>query len=565
MATERITIKLPPGFNPDRHQKALLVKVSEAHGDGWEIESIDPAAGVAFVTRQAAIIEVSAQAGAHSFDIRLARGTKPSDGDKIASKLADAHPGYVMSAFDPFLGKATLTKMDDATIRCRGAVAGVLGAKSWEVQCRLRKDGGFDLELTTKYVPSKHDEKLDEVAVAIVGRPGWYVITDPNTLTASIVPASPPTFPPAIPFPMKSLGARPHEIGFGRSLARNGDTPNPESVLNLAQSGHVLLGGMPGSGKTVTTSAIIADRLAAGDGLVVCNTSDKMVDHLWCKDFVRPGGWGCDSLAHTVTALAMVYAEGQKRAKMFASIGANNYLDLPAKHAVQPITVIVDEASALTTTDKVPSGVPKDNPIVLEIVNSNLMKVMIFSFISKIIAEMRFVGIRMIVSTQVANAATGLPPSLKDKIGHRVLCGTSATKAARAQIFRDETAVPHVPAHLQADEKASKGCGLAALEGQKPAVFKSYFATTDDYRTALLARGVTRTDQPAPTASQVAQFAPDLDVSGDDPAPRKTHGSPQREMQNTGLGNEWMGDPDGDGQVSGYAKANAARHALGGS
>lgn len=121
---ERISVKLPPGFDPARHHTALVKLIAQKHGDGFEIQHIDPAERVAVATRQVAITEVTAAAKTKdSFDVRLARGTKRADGDKVAAKLEDQNPGYYLTAFEPFLGKQTLTKMSDTQARGRGAVA----------------------------------------------------------------------------------------------------------------------------------------------------------------------------------------------------------------------------------------------------------------------------------------------------------------------------------------------------------------------------------------------------------------------------------------------------------
>src|SRR4029079_4730507 len=132
---------------------------------------------------------------------RLARGTKPADGDRLAAKLAEQNPGHEMTALAPVLGPATLGRLDEATSRCRSAVAVALGVKPWSVRARPRTGGGFDLALPESYSPSRHHKKLAEVATPVVGRDGWYVDVDPRTLTASIIPGEPPTFPAVLPYP----------------------------------------------------------------------------------------------------------------------------------------------------------------------------------------------------------------------------------------------------------------------------------------------------------------------------------------------------------------------------
>ena len=90
--------------------------------------------------------------------------------DPVAAELAaeQAHVDLVYA------------RLDEATSRCRSAVAVALGVKPWAVRARPRTGGGFDLELPESYSPSRHDKKLAEVATSVVGRDGWYVDVDPR-------------------------------------------------------------------------------------------------------------------------------------------------------------------------------------------------------------------------------------------------------------------------------------------------------------------------------------------------------------------------------------------------
>ena len=517
---ERVNVMLPAGFDPSRHHGALLKYIAQKHGDGFEIEHIDPAQGVVVAARQVAITEVTAAAKTKdSFEVRLARGTRPTDGDKVAAKLEDQNPGYYLTAFEPYLGKATLTKMTDEQARCRGASAVALGVKAWDVRVTSRRDGGFDLTLPKSYVPSKHDDKLTEVATTVVGRDGWFVRTDPAKLTASIIPSAPPTFPEVLPTPMGELGTDSDRSPIGRKLPAPGDELGEPLVIDWTASAHAMLAGTPGSGKSVTLNAMIADALAGGSQLVIVDDPAKAVDFLWCKEFVRDGGWGCDSDRGAVATLAMVYEEGQRRAKILAETGYVNWLDMPKAQRFTPIFVVVDEVSALLVTDKVPTGVPKTHPMVHEIIEANLMKVTLGRFISKIIAELRFVGVRIVLSTQVTNNNTGVPPSLKAKIGHKVLQGANPSKSARVQAFSDESAVPTVPENVKAGGKRARGAGAADLEGQAPSVYKSYFASTQDYKTHLERMCLRKSPRPAPTASEIAKYTPSLDDDAYDDRP----------------------------------------------
>jgi replicative DNA helicase len=255
--TERITIKLPAGFDPAKHLKALEKLVADKHGDGWEIDSIDPVAGTAFATRQVAVTEVAAGEKTEArFEVRLPRGTKPSDGARVATKLEDQYEGYVMVEFEPFLGKATLARLTAPEQRCRGAIAVALGVKPWDVQVTARPDAGYDVTLPHTYVPSKHDQKLEEIATVVVGKEGWYVETDPGALKASLVPGEPPSFPPVLSYPFKKTVERvdPKDgdwarVPLGRVLGRTGGEEGPELAIDFVTSPHLQVQGLTGSGK----------------------------------------------------------------------------------------------------------------------------------------------------------------------------------------------------------------------------------------------------------------------------------------------------------------------------
>ena len=514
-AIERARVKLPPGFDQRRHQDKFLRQVAARLGDGFEIDSIDMAAGVAHVSRQSAITEVLDNR--EIIEIGLRRGVKPADGDKIQKQYEDANPGYALVEFEPFLGLARLRKLTGSERNCRDHIAAEFGVKPWEVQVTSRSDGGYDLKLTPRCFKGKYAEKFEKVATENVGTIGWFVRTDPGKLRASLIPSSPPTFPGVIPSPLGRIGKVDHTlIPVGMDLPGPGESTGREFAINFGAASYALVGGIPQSGKSVSLSAIIGFSLGAGSELVIVDTPDKAVDFLWCRDMVRPSGWGCESLEAAVTALALVYEEGQRRAAVLHRHRVVNWTQLPAREQFPPILVVVDEYAAIVGAEKVPAGIPKTHPLVQEALQTNLLKAQIDRWVSKITAEMRFVGIRMVLSSQVTNANTGLPPSLKAKFGHRMLLGANPSRSARGQAYNDPDAVPSVPENVRADEKASRGVGGYESEGRAPSVFKSYFATTDDYRRALLAAGVPRTDRGEPTAQQIATHTPSLDDDGSD-------------------------------------------------
>jgi hypothetical protein len=565
VATERITAHLPEGFDAARHMVALGRKIAETYGEGWVVDSIDPAQRIAYATRQSATIEVSAPADtADVIEVRLPRGTKPSDGDRVAARLEDQHPGYCLVDFDPYLGKAVLHRLSEPEQRCRGAVAVALGVKPWDVRVTALPDGGFDLVLPPSYTPSKHDKKLDEVATVVVGKPGWYVDADPAALSASIIPSEPPTFPAVVPYPLDRMAKMsPDKAPVGVALPAPGSDRGPVVAIDWRASSWALLAGQPGSGKTVATSAIIAGALASGSELAVVDDTNKAVDYLWCKPFVRRGGWGCGSLAEAVTTLGLVYDEGRRRARVLAEAGVVGWHELPPGKAFPPLLVVVDEVTALLTPRRVPSGIPKDHPMRIEALEENLLHASIDRYLQKIIAELRFVRVRALIASQVVNDRTGVGPSLKAKIGHHVLCGANPSKTARSQALADESSVPTVPDNVRSDPGASVGVGVAELEGAAPCVLKTLYATTDQYRAALERLGAPRTDRPAPTAGEIADYAPALDDGDNSPGDGSGAAPvPGRQVspEVADADDDWDVDPGTGERLTGYERANMARH-----
>jgi len=520
---ERVEIELPSGFDRSKHQHVLEKRIAEIHGEGFVLESISPDSGTATATRQVELTEISeVSSKASTKDVKLAKSVKPADGEKYAARLEDQHEGFYMTAFEPFLGYATMTRLSDDEARCRGAVAQALSVKPWDVQVKASADGGFELGLPRSYVPSKHDAKLEEVAVAVVGHEGWYVSTNAKRLTARIVPSDPPTFPAAIPYPLgvKKFDAKAAwRIPVGTTLGGNG---HEGSVLELDFDGTpgALVVGTAGSGKTVSINALIAGALARGFELAIGDVPHKAIDFTWCKDFVRPGGWGCDSPAATLTMLKLVYEEGQRRAKLLAQHDAQKIQDLPASVRPKPIMVVLDEVTGMFALEEVPKGIPKTHPLVRDATATNLIIQMIKLTVAKIPAELRFVGIRIIVATQMAQANTGISVPLKTNLANRMLLGSNPNEAARGHAFLDPRSVPTVPENIKADRDAARGVGGAEFEGQVPVIFKSYFATTRQYQDYLHSLGVPTTSRPAPTAAEIAKHTPDLDDDGSDDAPR---------------------------------------------
>lgn len=575
MAIERMQLPVGKKFdhnNPAMVEAAMKVLAEHGHGTGWVIQSYDPANGMLTLSRRSALTTVTKSEGkTDSYRVELMRGIKPSDGDQIAAQLESdpQHAGYFMTRFEPYISEATMSKLTPDERHARAAVATVLGVKPWDVQIGKRPGGGFTLGLPGIYVPSKHDEKLDEIVQVAIGKVGWYFRGDANKLTGEIVPSKPASFAPSIPYPMSQM---PREgdvtlppIPIGQTLAERGDEPNGTLWLDWAAAPHLQLGGITGAGKSVTLNVIIAGCLAAGAELAIIDVPQKAVDFENWRPFVRPGGWGCESLEEGATTLEQLYREGERRAELFKQYGAKKLADLPAdiRRTMKEVVIVVDEVTGLFTMDAVPKRLEADDPLRMEAESKNYARELIKTFIEKIAAEQRFVGYHLVLSTQVASVSTGISTALRTNLPHKLLLGARATDGNRKLILTDVTRVPQVPDHVKVDPGASLGAGVAELAGQNPAVFKSYYAGEAELIAQLRSRGIqplpdTQLDQTRPPASAVMTRFPDMvairDAKAEAAAPKFGTGPRQYE--------DWELDGDGKPITDPFQRANAARHAL---
>ncbi|GGE78146.1 cell division protein FtsK [Nesterenkonia cremea] len=536
MGIERKRVRVGQKFRPDnpKHVQRVRERIEEDHGPGFELDGFEPDEGLAIFKRESNTV-VTSHAGNDSKIIKLPQGTKQSDGKSRAVSLADTYPGYQMTTFEPHRRRAIISKLSEDVIRARDAISTALRAEPWDIQVSKRDDEGYSFTLPAGYRPSKHDDALHEVATVIIGEPGWYVETDTHRRTGALVPAELATFEAVYKTPMpKKMDAFDHtkkdhfQVPMGIALPDPGQSHQVQ-YLNLEAHQMAQLGGTAGSGKTVSINAYIAYLLARRAEMVIIDTPSKSADFMWCQEFLIPGGWGCDSIRHAAATAEMVRQEGARRAKELKRQGAVNWKDLPADKGFKPMVVVIDELTALYAMDSVPK-IPKDAPpkqveLKERAEATNFAKSLLKDAIKNIAAEFRFVGICLLASTQVASATTGIDPALRTNLGHKLLMGSKTTEANRRLVFSRPEAVPTIPHHVREDPKASRGVGAIEPEGDTPAVFKSYFRTTDEYRDWLISLGVPQRSEEAvtPDASWVAEVfgEDDIDDGGEDlgPAP----------------------------------------------
>lgn len=551
--TKRATVPLPKGFDPERHMTALNTKITEKLGSDWEVENIDREKNVATVVQHSAVTEVSTLAG-ERLQLTLPRGTTESDGKKLAATYSESYPGYFLTTFEPFNQRAILTKLDPDTQRTRELLANALGTNEWDVHVTPTADGGYAVKMPRTYIPSRHYDKIDDVVKTAIGDEGWYVTIDPRSRTGNIIPADPPTFPPGIPYPFTSTTITPTmNLTVGVTLPEPGQKELPPLTIDFSDA-MAQVGGLAGSGKSVFLNDLIAAALEAGWELAIIDLPAKAVDFEWCKPFVRPNGWGCESAKGAVATLGTLYDEGQRRAGILREYHAKKLAELPENVRPAPILVIVDEATGLFAKETVPKTLPKTHPMRVEAEEQNIAVDITKMYINKIAAELRFVGLRLVLSSQVASRDTGIETKLRTNLHHKFLLGSNPTESNRKLIFPNADSVPLVPANVANDAKASRGVGTMQPEGAVARVFKPFYADTETLATHLTSIGVPTHAGQEPSTALIDQYMPSLDDDGDG-------GESASVKKRKALHEAAMTDPETGERLSGFEYANKQRAA----
>lgn len=508
-------MKVPGSFDPTRksHVEQVILAAQKKHGPGWGFSIYDPDRAVAHLERRGVVSTTAAITNGNTKVLSLGEGYGPADGEKAAARFESlpGNEGFVMTSYDPYGGKAELSKLSAGEKRCRSALAFALGVKAWEVEVRSVRGGGYEVGLPPGYSPAKHDVKLEEVATSVVGRPGWYLDIDVRKLQMKIVPAELPTFPAMISYDAaiaKRFAKDDNKLLFGKSLPPTGDQDGEWLAIDVAQTPHFTINGTTGAGKTSAINSIIRSAVIAGFELAIIDVPHKAVDYTWAKPFVRDYAWGCESLEDAVVALKVLYAEGERRAKVLKKYDVEKVSKLPKDVQAQmpPILIVVDELSGLLQlTDKL-LGLPKDHPDRVAAQNENALHSMLLGELLKLASQMRFVSLHLCLSTQVANSTTGIPPKLRTLLGGKLLLGVNQNKNNRTQTFNDPDSVPEVPDHIKNDGIAGRGVGTLELEGQRSEIFKAVFEDVTGHKNAissLISRGV---GHPEPTDAQRQKY-----------------------------------------------------------
>lgn len=345
--------------------------------------------------------------------------------------------------------------------------------------------------------------------------------------------------------------------------------PKPARCIQVdSPDATYLAGDFVPTHNSVTLNSIIAGALAAGAELAIADVPSKAVDYELWRPFVRPGGWGCESFEENAVMLQELYNEGNRRAEVLKRYGAKKLSELPADilATMPPVLIVCDEVTGLfaPANEKAPKGLASDHPLVIEAESKTTASALILSYIQKIAAEQRFVGFKLVLATQVASTATGIGTALRTNLGNKCLLGARATDGNRKLILADVSSAPEVPKHIQqAEGLIPKGVGVAELEAQRPAVFKSFYAAEKDFIRELNKRGIHGHDESKldsitrPDPAKVKDAFPESFAAAQEAALEdKKYGVGPQQVQ------DWQVDPTTGERLDGRQAANRAKHLL---
>lgn len=493
------------GFDPARHARALVARVEQDKGErGWRFHSYEPETGRATLVHRPHVDTVE-HTGADRKLVRLDPSTRSSEIPRKAAGFESIYPGYHVTGIDVDTGVATLSRLDETTVRARDALAVALSVRPWDIGICPVDGGGYDIAVPVSYVPSKHDARLAEAVETAIGEPGWWISIDSKTNRGRIRPGEISSFPKVVPYPVppgRALTvAEQMRLPLGVTLACGPSASRP-LFLDLADSAGVLIQGTPGSGKSVTVNALIVGAIERGWHIGIGDVPYKEVDFTWCKPYVHDGWYGAASKKATLAVAEDVYNLRNERKRLLERHRVTKWNDLPDQARPAPVLLVIDELQGLYVLEPVPKKIPEGHPDYDELVGGptarNIRTEKLKLMVRRIAAELRFVGVRLLLATQQAQGNTGIDQSLKMLFPNRILLGARTNEAARRHAFSDPKSAVTVPESVASDSAMAKGVGVAEVEGEGSTVFKSYFATPGDYARRLAEQGRPMTSRPEP-------------------------------------------------------------------
>ena len=437
------------------------------------------------------------------------------------------YAGYFVVDINTTQRVLTAERMDEKALNAREHFATALGVKPWQIRVESTPEHGWKIRIRKDaaiYVASKYDKAMQE-QVEVVGAPGWFFRADPETNVIVVYPGEMPTFPKSIPMPDEVWQEpNPTRTAFGMKLPENGRRTGDMATIDWKESSFCIIGGEPGSGKSVLMNDILAGEIASGVRLAIVDIANKATDYYWCRPWVEPGYWGCESEIQGAGVLNRLVQEMKtgERARAWKQNGWQNWNDIPdwAKERFPIFDVVLDEFASLTNGAALCKSIPNPEKVLPPIFEQTFLNHAKYSIQKQVLDILRIgraQGYRLILISQTINQSSSLPPTTRDLFGHRIVMDVNPSDSLVTGTFHDPKGMPDVPANVSLDG-VSKGVGRAELSGQGPCIFKTFYAGHDGMRdTEVLGRTLAQSVGLPEGIDQDRYFDTLRMHSGDDP------------------------------------------------
>lgn len=475
-------IKLPPGFDPtsEEDMARLVRNVNELAATkmpqlaDYSLYRIDEATGYALYAPIDA--DTADPADARVFTVDAGRVANPK---RTAQEYEQQHPGWFVTDINPVLRRVTMESLDGKTLTARRLFANALKVEPWAVRVTRTPEGGWKVRIDKNvrtYVPSQFDAKVQEV-VEQVGKEGWFFRADPETNVIMVYPGVLPTFPKSIPMPEK-VWRHPEQRRsyFGMRLPDRGRRTGDQLYNDWKDSPGVLVAGASNGGKSVVINSLISQFVAAGGSLAVVDDKGKSADFRWVRPWVIDRGWGCDGLESSAAVLRHVLDIVDARGDIIAENGASNWWELPdtVKREHPLLLLVCDEISQWAVAPKVPMGLDRDNPDLIQAKYEANICFASYSALTKISQKARYAGVCFLYCAQSVTQQAGLDPKVRINLTTKMAIGEKIQEKILDNVLNDAKHAPRVPQNV-ISEGVGRGCLIFESPGQETCVAKGYF------------------------------------------------------------------------------------------
>ncbi|BBY56162.1 hypothetical protein H7J07_06755 [Mycobacterium koreense] len=259
------------------------------------------------------------------------------------------------------------------------------------------------------------------------------------------------------------------------------DTARGRSLLGVTSDGHeawitwsgssgMVVGGVPGSGKTASLLPVFAGMRDAAELHVFDGKSGfdmHPLRHI-ARTYDRSGDVG----APLETLRRMEELRSQRAEAMYSAAKANNYWNMEQKTrnrlGLKPVFVILDECQ--TWLDQ--SGMDKDE----KSLSSEITRL-----IRTLVQKGRSVGIIVVLTTQKPDAVS-IPTVIRDNSALKICFRVSTPEQGITVLGRQSPGAPDPTEILM----STKGRGVMETEGQGIVLFQAGYAAPDELEAQLL-------------------------------------------------------------------------------